>query len=108
MSGFKCPERFVCFGTTIAIVTVMGVLLDNYLTEERFVELSLFRDEDIKGRSHQCELCRSVVYATPTKLCQCVVSPLTFALEIYILPFVVLPLPLISPNDVDSPLSLLH
>ena len=48
MSGFKRPERFIVVGTTIATVTVMGMLLDNYLTEERFVELSLFSDQDIR------------------------------------------------------------
>ena len=48
MSGFKRPERFIVVGTTIAAVTVMGMLLENYLTEERFVELSLFSDQDIR------------------------------------------------------------
>ena len=32
--GFKCPDRVIVVGTTIATVTAMWRLLDSYLTEE--------------------------------------------------------------------------
>ena len=40
MCGFKCLERDVVVGTTISTVIAMWRLLESYLTEERFMDVS--------------------------------------------------------------------